>query len=103
VSTPRNSSTDPGQKAGVRLRITGRVQGVGFRFSAIDAARRLALTGWVRNTYDGDVELVAEGDKDGLQRLITWCHAGPPGALVTHVETTWLPYSGGFDAFRLRH
>ena len=90
------------QNARVWLRVSGRVQGVGFRFSVIDEARRLGVTGWVRNTHDGDVELIAEGDKDRLQRLVTWCHAGPPGALVTHVETNWLPYHGEFAGFVMR-
>lgn len=93
----------PDQQGRVWLRIKGRVQGVGFRFSASDEAQRLGLTGWVRNTRDGDVEMVAEGEKDRLQRLVTWCHAGPRGALVTHVEASWCPYSGEFGAFRIRH
>ena len=85
------------------LRITGRVQGVGFRYSAMDEARRLGVTGWVRNTHDGAVELVAEGDRDELQRLVTWCHAGPRGALVTHVEERWLDHRGEFTDFRIKH
>jgi len=89
--------------ARLRLRISGRVQGVGFRFSAFDEARRLGVTGWVRNTADGAVELVAEGDHPHLQRLLAWSHAGPPGALVTDVETQWLSPTGEFDAFRIRH
>ena len=86
-----------------RYLISGRVQGVGFRYTAMDEARRLGLTGWVRNTHDGAVELNAEGDKPQLQRLLTWCHNGPPGARVTRVEEEWLPYSGEFDGFRIRH
>jgi len=84
------------------VRIHGRVQGVGFRYAAIDEARRLGVTGWVRNSDDGDVELVAEGDTDRLRRLLTWCHAGPPGARVTHVEHRWAPCAGGFDGFQIR-
>jgi acylphosphatase len=91
------------KRARLWLRIKGRVQGVGFRFSAVDEARRLALTGWVRNTSDGKVELVAEGPKEGLQRLATWCHVGPRGAQVTDVEEKWPPYTGEFDVFGLRH
>lgn len=91
------------ERARIHLRIKGRVQGVGFRFSAVDEAGRLGLTGWVRNTHDGDVELVAEGPRDRVQRLSAWCHAGPRGALVTDVEEQWLAYAGEFDAFRIRH
>jgi acylphosphatase len=87
--------------ARVALRIKGRVQGVGFRYSALDEAARAGLTGWVRNTPDGDVELVAEGPRASLERLLAWSHHGPRGALVTHVEQRWLPYSGEFDAFRI--
>jgi acylphosphatase len=95
--------TDPvDQRARVYLRIKGRVQGVGFRFSAVDEAHRLGVTGWVRNTYEGDVEVAAEGSRDRLQQLVTWCHAGPGGALVTGVEEQWLSYAGEFDAFRIR-
>lgn len=91
------------ERAKLHLRIKGRVQGVGFRFSALDEASRLGLTGWVRNTADGDVELVAEGAKDRLQRLSTWAHLGPRGALVTDVEERWLPYAGESGDFRIRH
>ncbi len=91
------------EHARLHLRITGRVQGVGFRFSALDEARRLNLTGWVRNTDDGDVELVAEGARDRLQRLSTWARVGPPGALVTDVEEHWLSYASEFGEFRIRH
>ncbi len=91
------------QQARVLLRIRGRVQGVGFRFSALDEARRLGVTGWVRNTHDGDVEVVAEGERELLQRLLTWCHVGPRGALVTDVEERWLEHRGEFADFRIRH
>ena len=90
------------QRARVRLRIKGRVQGVGFRFCAVDDAHRLDVTGWVRNTHEGDVELVAEGAAERLRRLVTWAHGGPPGALVVDVEEQWLPYVGEFDSFRVR-
>ena len=81
----------------------GRVQGVGFRFATLDEATRLALGGWVRNTSDGEVEVVAEGPTTQLQRLATWCHVGPRGALVTDVEERWLPHMGEFDSFGIRH
>jgi acylphosphatase len=84
------------------LRVKGRVQGVGFRFATRDAATRLALRGWVRNTPDGEVEVLAEGPAAQLQRLATWCHVGPQGALVTDVEERWLPHTGEFDSFGIR-
>ena len=95
--------SEPDQPARVWLRISGRVQGVGFRYSALDEARRLGLTGWVRNTRDGAVELVAEGNRKQLQRLVTWCHVGPRGALVSDVEERQLEHRAEFVDFSIRH
>jgi acylphosphatase len=95
-------SERPAAAKRVRLRITGRVQGVGFRYSAFAEACRLGARGWVRNTPDGAVELLAEGDELCLRRLVTWCHAGPPGARVNDVEQRWLPATGEFDDFCIR-
>jgi len=87
----------------VLLKITGRVQGVGFRYSALDEARQFGLTGWVRNTPDGAVELVAEGPEEQLRHLVSWCHLGPPGGRVTDVSEQWLAYTGEFDSFRITY
>ena len=96
--------SDPdGLSARVWLRLSGRVQGLGFRYSALDEARRLGVTGWVRNTHDGAVELVAEGRRDQLQQLVAWCHVGPRGALVTDLEERWLAHRGEFVDFSIRH
>jgi acylphosphatase len=70
----------------VRLVVSGRVQGVGFRYAALREARRLGLVGWARNTPDGQVEIVAEGPDDAVQAFVTWCHQGPPSARVTAVR-----------------
>jgi acylphosphatase len=67
-------------------RIRGRVQGVGFRYSACHEARRLGLSGWVRNTPEGDVELWAEGSGEKLCALLRWLRRGPPGARVESVR-----------------
>jgi acylphosphatase len=69
----------------VRLRIEGRVQGVGYRFWAVDEARRLGLDGWVRNRRDGTVELFAVGEAAAIEALAAACAQGPPGARVTPV------------------
>ncbi|MDR1863867.1 MAG: acylphosphatase [Treponema sp.] len=66
--------------------VEGRVQGVGFRYSCIREGRRLGLTGWVRNTPDGDVEVWAEGPADKLEMLLQWLRRGPPGARVEAVR-----------------
>lgn len=75
--------------ARVRLQIRGRVQGVYFRASTVEQAQRLGITGWVRNCLDGSVEVVAEGEKAELEKLISWCRKGPSGALVKKVQTEW--------------
>lgn len=69
--------------------IDGHVQGVGFRYFVKDAAERLQLTGWVRNRYDGSVELAAEGDAAHLQALLDAIHIGPSRSIVTDVRIEW--------------
>jgi acylphosphatase len=86
-----------------RMRVTGRVQGVAFRASACDEARRLGLAGWVRNLADGGVELVAQGHADALDALERWCHSGPPAARVASVVVEDVPLDparSGFDVVR---
>jgi len=78
------------------------VQGVGFRFSAYDEAKGLALAGWVRNLAVGEVEIVAEGSRENLQMLAAWAHLGPPSAHVTEVHEDWLDFTGEFTEFRIR-
>lgn len=69
----------------MRLLISGRVQGVGYRYWTVGEARQLGLEGWVRNLADGRVEIVAFGVSDRLDRLENACQAGPPSARVTAV------------------
>jgi len=69
----------------VQARVTGRVQGVSFRWYTQEAAHRLGVTGWVRNDPDGSVALHAEGDADAIDALIAWCQNGPSMAKVSHV------------------
>jgi len=74
------------------LKISGRVQGVGFRYSMLEEAERVGVTGWVRNRRDGTVEAVVDG--------VAWAHRGPRGAHVTDVEVAEIPES--FERFELR-
>jgi acylphosphatase len=68
-----------------RLRITGRVQGVGYRAWALQMANRLGLRGWVRNRGDGSVEALVIGEDDAVARMIETCREGPFGARVSDV------------------
>ena len=66
-----------------------------------DLARRLRISGWVRNLPDGKVEALAEGERARLDELIRFCHVGPRGAVVRKVEVEWSDYSGEFRGFKI--
>jgi acylphosphatase len=85
-----------------RLKITGRVQGVYYRASALQQAQLLGLSGWVMNCSDGSVEAVAEGTRSKLESWIAWCHQGPAGARVAGVEVRWEPAQRVFHGFTVR-
>lgn len=70
-----------------RVRVSGRVQGVGFRMATWHAARRLGLRGYAENLADGDVEVFAFGQPDPLRELLDWLEEGPPAARVTSVSS----------------
>jgi len=80
------------------VRIAGRVQGVGFRYSVQQRARSLGIAGWVRNEPDGSVTAVFEGPADRVESLVDWCRQGPRGAGVAHVEVE-LEEPTGADGF----
>ena len=81
--------------------MTGLVQGVFFRREITYLARQLGITGWVRNLLDGSVEVVAEGDRQAIDRLIQFCRVGPPGARVRNVVVDHLDFKGEFRGFRI--
>ena len=70
----------------LRLRIEGSVQGVGYRFFAVDEARKLGLEGWIRNRSDGSVEALVSGRTKQIESFVAICMRGPPGARVTNVD-----------------
>jgi len=75
----------------VRLLIKGRVQGVFYRATARDVARKEGLKGWVRNTEEGHVEAIASGTQEQIDRFVAWCRRGPAQAVVTDIEIENLP------------
>lgn len=85
----------------VHLIVRGRVQGVFFRAATQREARRLGLTGWVRNRPDGSVEMLAEGDESQLRQLCMWAEKGPSAARVEDVGIRWRAYSGDHPDFRI--
>jgi acylphosphatase len=85
----------------VHFMVRGRVQGVFFRASTQREAKRLGLTGWVRNRPDGAVEVLAEGEEDGLKELIGWANRGPSAARVERVDVRWRSFVGDFSDFRI--
>jgi acylphosphatase len=74
--------------------VHGAVQGVFFRVEARDRARSLGLDGWVRNTPDGAVEAVFEGDDERVASMVEWCRRGPSGARVDDVDASWAAPEG---------
>jgi len=90
------------EKASFHATIQGRVQGVFFRTSVEERALQLSLTGYVRNRPGNLVEVMAEGDKPNLEKLLEYLKVGPPAASVKDIITTWGEYTGSFANFRIR-
>lgn len=83
--------------------VFGRVQGVGFRFFVLQQAVAMGLTGWVRNTSEGMVEVVAEGDSASVQELLAVLSEGPDAAYVRDVKFHYCPATGEFRDFDIRY
>jgi acylphosphatase len=81
--------------------VKGRVQGVSFRYFVLEQADRLELRGWVRNRWNGSVEVTAEGSRQNLELLLLALRNGPPMASVTDLDFEWLLYTGEFVDFQL--
>jgi acylphosphatase len=89
-------------KRRLKAEIFGDVQGVGFRYFAQSQARQLGLDGYVRNRYDGAVEVEAEGDASSLERLLDALRRGPRQARVQDVRVNWMPFKGDLGPFGVR-
>ena len=84
------------------VRLFGRVQGVGFRYSAVDEARRRRLSGWVRNLDSGGVEAVFQGPRAAVEDVVHWCNEGPDGAYVREVRVSWDEPTEPVSGFEIR-
>lgn len=82
--------------------VAGVVQGVFYRAHTEDMARKLGLTGWVRNLPDGSVEVIAEGEESALEEFTKWCRRGPPSAIVSEVKTNFSKPTGEFNSFKIK-
>ncbi len=92
------SGDDPIRRAAT---VTGRVQGVSFRYATRREAERLGVTGWVRNTAGGSVELEVQGRASAVGALLRWAETGPVGARVDRVAVTPRPVDEGEVDFRV--
>lgn len=85
-----------------RALISGRVQGVSFRYYTYHEALKLGLSGWVRNLWDGRVEALFQGTKSDVERILAWCESGPPAARVDVVQVDWGEAIDPHEGFKVR-
>ena len=85
----------------VQVIVHGRVTGAFFRAATQREARRLGVSGWVKNRPDGTVELVAEGEEESVKEIVSWAHRGPSAARVDRIEIRWRGYTGEFSDFSI--
>jgi acylphosphatase len=99
---PAGASAKAGCTIRVRLFISGTVQGVSYRASTQEQARKRDVVGWVRNLEDGRVEALAQGSRDRVEELVAWCHRGPPAAKVEKVVVSFEDVNDEFKTFDVR-
>ncbi len=90
-------------KARAHLFVSGRVQGVSYRWFVLDVANTLNLAGWVRNLPDSRVEAVFEGNREAIEKAILKCRQGPPASRVHDIDVTWENGIDGLAVFEIRH
>lgn len=101
MAMTHQSDSPAGGRVCVQVLISGRVQGVGYRYNTQKKAMALGLVGWVRNLPDGRVEAVVEGDRAQVTSLVEWFHSGPPAAVVEAVSSEGQPLQH-FEGFEIR-
>ncbi|SRR5579883_9343 len=84
-----NNPTSQPKQIRAHVLISGKVQGVGYRYATVDTASQLGLSGWVRNLPDGRVEAVFEGSPEIVEEMIRWCYQGPPAAMVKDIAVEY--------------
>lgn len=87
----------------LHAKVSGDVQGVFFRAHTREKAESLGVSGWARNTGDGGVEVVAEGERKLLEEFLAWLGKGPPSARVERVESAWEKPTGEFRGFGIKY
>jgi acylphosphatase len=89
-------------KAAVKITVSGEVQGVGFRYFIARAASELDINGYVKNLYNGNVEIYAEGRKELLDELVNTAKTGPRHSFVKKAEIEWLVFMNKYNNFEIR-
>ena len=89
------------QTKSLKIKVHGRVQGVGFRYSTVQAAVNSDVTGWVRNEWDGTVLIYCEGNSKSVDMFVSWCRKGPSLSHVVSLDITDVPYQGLYDGFKI--
>lgn len=99
----KNSIPDDKESISVRLLVTGKVQGVYFRFNIQQVAMKNSVVGWVRNLPDGNVEALLEGNKEDVNQVVRWSKIGPENARVDEVKIDYGQYTGEYKDFIIRY
>lgn len=86
----------------VYIVVKGRVQGVNFRYYVLRKANELGINGYVRNLKDGNVEILAQGTRDGIDRLIEFVKSSPGSSFVTDIELNWGKPETYFSNFQIK-
>jgi len=90
-------------KKRAHLIIHGKVQGVFFRAYLRERSEQFKLTGWAKNCFDGNVEVVLEGEESAVKQVVEWCHSGPADAEVKKVDEKWEKATGEFQDFSIQY